>query len=97
MPDPIRAIARYLRRRREERCRRMGHDARTEQRRGYREAKGRDAILWVAFSIREERTVCWRCGAILSDWTEVKRSGLTGLSLNADMMDELEEKGVVYA
>lgn len=78
-------------------CKRVGHNMRTETYRYYEESSREKDIFWlryVAVRVVYEQQRCVRCGHETS-LEEVDRTGLHGLTMSDDMWEKMRREGRV--
>lgn len=72
-------------------CERVGHDEKTEVRRGYTTSK------WgVADQVYQTRQKCLRCGKGLTEWTEKDRITISNLTIDAEEWRILRQDGEIW-
>lgn len=77
-------------------CERKGHLLVIESRRGYRRPQTWSFRV-IAEAVLQERFTCsrWFCN-YTEEWQDAQVKELQGLTLNSDVMEQLEKEGVVW-
>ncbi len=69
-------------------CERVGHRVRTAWRKGYVYPET-GSFRSVADRVKQERVICDRCDAKMTEWETVERRPLNGFSASEDAWDEI--------